>query len=299
MAITYEQFNIPFAPVNDNPNIGGEHKSYWPLPTRHHRLADYHFVARKYHDVVWEGGVPPSGKYVYYFHGSGGSWLNSNNDGFIKTLVNAGICVITPMFFSTEQSSKTPYRYGYGNVNAPHFMSHFIKTGLWVDAAYRHALTLPANSKFVFLGHSMGAAAALTWAANFSTGPVHTTLAPGFKGIITNGATVGGLGNFTWNDLVRNLSTLSQIVSRLRHDIKAIILYADNDAYAPPDYARRLEMVAGRSGFSRPQYFLSPGNYGHSWYNLRPDLVLMWCNQLLNDATITQRDGITPAVSVA
>lgn len=299
MAIVFDDFFIPLAPVGSSGLVGNfGHASYWPLPSSHYKREDYQFDTRRYYDSSWPNGEPPSGRYVFLFHGSGATGHVSASAPHIRAMVNAGICVIHPLFFGVRNSSPSPYRYNYGNVNAPHFMSHFIKTAIWPEAVYKWALdNLSPDSAFMFLGHSMGAGACVAWGSNFFGRSVSGSFDPRYKGMVANAATVAGLGDNTWNDVMRNINTLSQIIYLLRTGQRVILTYSNLDGYAPPDYSRRLQMAI-RPG--RDIYMVSPGNQPHSWMGLNDAtgaMVLLWVNQVLSGAEVTERDGVTPAVA--
>lgn len=299
MAIVTEDFFIPLAPVGSSGLVGSYgHASYWPLPSRLYKRENYQFDTRKFYDDSWPDGEPPSGRYVFYFHGSGASGPLSVNAPQLKAMVDAGICVIQPLYFNVRNSSQTPFRYGYGNVNAPHFMSHFIKTAIWPEAAYKWALdNLPSDSTFMFLGHSMGAGACVAWGSNFFGRSVSGSFDPRYKGMVANAATVAGLGDNTWNDVMRNINTLSQMIYLLRSGQRVILTYANLDGYAPPDFSRRLQMAMRGD---RDVYMVTPGNQPHSWMGLNSvtaAMTLMWVEQVLTGSVVTERDGVTPAIA--
>lgn len=225
-------------------------------------------------------------RFVFYFHGAGSSGFLEGP--LVDQLLSSGYYVILVMAPNAPGSDRIPYRYGYGNVNAPHYTAHFIKDGWWVETSSPLFSDFP-QAKAVLIGHSKGGTACLSWAAGY-TG--RSSLPPQLKGIIANGATVGGLGNGSWNDVNRNINSLSPIIAGLK--AKTILAYADNDAFAPPDYARRLQTVIPPDAET---YMMSPGDFPHQWVNTPEGapIVVNWVNQLMNDQPILNVDG-SPAV---
>lgn len=224
---------------------------------------------------------------VFYFHGSGAAGPISGP--LVNKLTGAGYRVVALTYFGSGESSVSPFKYSYGNVTAPEFTQLFIKTSYWVKAAIKGSGVLGSGpSNIVLLGHSMGASAVLAYLAGYA-GEVDPLFWPVFKGAIVNGATVGGLGNNSWNDVNRNINTLSGIVNLVEG--KVIMTYSDNDPYCPPDYAKRIQAAI------RPDseiYLTSPGPLGHSWMNAseaNAQTVLNWVNQLINDEPIRNSDG--------
>lgn len=255
----------------------------YPMPSVRLNASDYKLSARVSYDDSFT-----TDKLCFYFHGSGST--DFLEGPLLDALLADGFSVVCTMALGSGSSSPSPYRYGYGNVNAPHFLAHFIKDAWWVEsviAAYEPGFDASTG---VILGHSRGAAAALAWAAGYSG---RTSFPEGLKGVVASGATVAGLGDLSWNDVNRNINTLSGIVNRLR--VKTIMAYGNLDTYGPPDYARRLQMAIPEGAET---YMVTPGDAGHNWTNSAEysHLAAMWAGQIVSDAEVTDKDG-NPAVT--
>lgn len=257
----------------------------YPMPSVKYDPTTMHFAVR----VAYDDEVPSKGS-VIYFHGSGTT--GPLTGPLFDALVAAGYTLYSVQYFGVGDSSPNPFRYGYGNVNAPHFTSHFIKSGWWVEAAVR-ALAPSIPTDVVLLGQSFGAAALLTWSAGY-TGT--KTVLPNIKGILANGATVAGLGDLSWNDVNRNINSLTPIVQQLKD--RTLMVYGGQDQYAPPDYVKRLQMAIP---LDTETYVLTPGStYGHTWINESPAnaaLVVEWVDQLIDGLPILRGGGSSvPAI---
>src|SRR5690606_1214287 len=256
----------------------------FPMPASVYNASTYRLALRQtYDDALLDSN---NVRMVFYFHGAG-------SPGFLEgplvdQLVSSGYFVIMIMAPNAPGSDRIPYRHGYGNVNAPHFTAHCIKDAWWGEVG-GILLENSTQAQGVFIGHSKGGTACLSWAAGY-TG--RTSLPSNLKGIIANGSTVGGLGNGSWNDVNRNINSLSPIVAQLK--AKTILAYANNDAFAPPDYARRLQTVIPPDAET---YMMSPGDFPHQWMNTPEGapIVIDWVGQLMDDQPILNVDG-SPAV---
>lgn len=275
MAIVFSDTQIPLPPGFPLPS-----------PTRYN-AANFYYAARLYFDdaVNYPGQRP----LVVYFHGSSATTYLTGP--LLNALCAEGYQVLAIMTLGVLSPSN-PFRYGYGNVSAPHFTAHFIKDAFWVEAAMS-ALNLddPSGTDVVALGHSRGAAACLAWAAGYSG---RTSFPARLKGVFASGATVAGLGDLSWNDMNRNINTMSGIVNLLKP--KTVMAYGNIDAYGPPDYSRRLQMALPEGVTDK--YFVTPGDAPHEWTNMTAyaPLAAMWVKQLLTGATITDKDG-NPAIA--
>src|SRR5690554_6707763 len=165
----------------------------FPMPSSAYDPTSFHLAMRETYDtdLIDAGNL----KVVMYFHGSG-------SPGFLEgpivdLLVSEGYFVIMAMAPNAPGSSRIPFRHGYGNVNAPHYTAHFIKEAWWVETLVR-ATDMPNSAKIVLFGHSKGGSAVVSWAAG-NTG--REVFPSNIKGIIANGTTVGGLGQYNWNDV--------------------------------------------------------------------------------------------------
>lgn len=248
MAILFKQFeNIPLA---------SGYKARFPLDK-----ADYNFSARVHYSDTWTTPKP----LVVYLHGSGATGYTTNTDSFISGLVNAGYGVLAIRYFGKADSSKPPFPSGYGNVNSPMLMSLFIKQAWFVEAAIEFSKNNLLNeidpdiklSDIIYLaGYSFGGSSAIAWSS--LAGTVGFSQSSDVRGIITFGATTAGIGGFKWNNITRNLGTMSYMIQAIQHDI--VYCYNDLDDYAPPDYSRRLQysVPTGKRG-----YFISLGKKGH------------------------------------
>lgn len=223
--------------------------------------SSYNFSGRIHYDDSWSSNKP----LIIYLHGSGAAGYTSNTDPFITGLVNAGYGVFGIRYFNIADSSTAVTPMGYGNVNSPMFMSFFIQQAWFVEAAIQFAKAQFVNgadtsiklSNVIYLvGYSVGGSAAITWSS--IAGLVGFSPKTTIKGIVTFGATIAGLGGKKWNNVNRNLASISFMIQSIQHDI--IYCYNDLDDYAPPDYSRRLQYSVPRG---RKGYFVSMGGVGH------------------------------------
>lgn len=270
MAIAYKDVQIPLAAGH-------------PMAMAVQHPEDYYFGMRIYYDDAWPG--EETGRtIVAYFHGSGATAYLTGP--LLNELIAKGYPVAATMNLGSPQSSENPFRFGYGNVNAPHFYSSFIKLAWWPRAAVEYLIG-QYGSDIVLCGHSAGGTASLAFTSrNFHPLPVP----PQVKGVFSSGATVGGLGNGSWNDVMRNISTMSAVIDGLR--LRTIVAAGDADAFGPPDYQRRIQL-----GYKEGSevYFVSPGNLGHDWTNSSAGAPLAagWVDQLAKGQTILNRHGLT------
>lgn len=230
----------------------------------------------------------PHDEMVIYFHGSGGGLIPTIlKDGFL----NEGYSVLSSCYFNSYKSWQSPFRYNYGNTGAPHFSSLWIKHAWWVRSTVEYALTTFTPIKIVLVGHSMGASAVLAYLAGY-TGfggdvPSHV------QGSLVAGATVGGLGDLSWNDINRNINSMTNMVAL--NPTRTIMGYGDNDVFAPPDYVKHIQMALPAV---TDTYIVSPGDAPHAWI-ADPSFYtcgVMWTKQLMDGAPITDRLG-NPAVA--
>lgn len=251
----------------------------------------YQFATRIYYDNTWVGGIvgrPAIG----YLHGSGTTAFLPTNAPLVTNIIGKGNALVSMLALGIPPSSREPFRFGYGNVNSPHFMAGFIKDAFWAEAMYNFLLNSLGNGANVaILGQSMGAGAAVAWSAGMSGRTSFNTSR--FKGIMANAATVAGLGDGSFNTVVRNVSTMSYMIERLK--TKAVLTYGDADVYAPPEYARR---VQSRIPVGKDTYVLTPGNHPHGWMNTAQGAPIAadWVNRLVREQTIVDRFG-NPAVA--
>lgn len=274
MAILHKDIQIPLA-------------SGHPLPSNRYNESDYYYAARIYYDSSWSN-EERGRTLVPYFHGSGAS--DYLTGPLLDGLIAMGYPVVAVMNFGSGASPASPFRYGYGNVYSPHFYSMFIKHSWWVRSAVDYLAGAYQNANIVLAGHSMGASASLSYT---SSQVMPSPVSPRVIGVFSSGATVGGLGNGSWNDVMRNIATLSKIINGLR--VRTIVAAGDADAFGPPDYQRRIQL-GWREGSE--VYFLSPGNYGHGWTNelVPSSFAVNWIDQLARGAQVLTRLGVPASV---
>ena len=238
-----------------------------------------------YRGVSYEEDSQPVKGIVFYFHGSGAN-APLNNGALVQDLTQAGYRVVSITMLNHGNSTPSGFRYGYGNVNDPDFTSLFIKTAWWV------ATVMSSNLKdglpYMIVGHSMGASATLSYLAHYAQQP-EVLADPNYKGAILNGATVGGTGDFSWNDVSKNLAIIGGMVSLIEPGKRLLLCYTDNDAYCPPDYAKRVQTMIPTDA---DVYITSPGAFGHSWMNSTNSwIVKNWVEQLYNDQPLLTASG--------
>lgn len=248
-------------------------------PYLHHTRINY--------DSSWTQG--PGGRPIIGFlHGSGAT--THLTGPLLEALIAQGFTVVSFMSLGAGQSTRMPFRFGYGNVNSPHFMGHFIKDAYWAEAAYNRLVAInnalnANNQPIAILGQSKGAMAAVAWAAGMT---LRNSFADAFKGIVCNAPTAAGLGNGSFNLMPRTVSTMSYFVERIK--CKSVLMFGDLDVYAPPEYARRIQTAVPDG---KETYIIAPGNFGHGWMSTveGAPLAASWVNQLVRTGTILDRFG--------
>lgn len=263
------------------------------LPVNHPQAYDgqpmegYYYSIRAYYENFW--GKPEESKrpIVLYFHGSGSTGPTPPTSTILKKLIAKGFNYFSCQYFNVGNASETPFQYGYGNVNAPRFDDLNIKLAWWVRSCVEEVRRLYPDCPIVIYGHSMGASAALAW------GSGETGWDPEFPvtGIVSSGATVAGLGTGTWNEIWRNISSMSSLC--WRHKVNTIMAHADDDPFGPPEYAMRLQMSLKKDS---PVYALSAGIGGHDWSAKNPDLLVKWITEILYGRQVTDKNG-KPAIT--
>jgi pimeloyl-ACP methyl ester carboxylesterase len=247
----------------------------------------YLFHTRINYDSSWPqgaGGRPIVG----YLHGSGATGHLTGN--LLDALIAKGFVVVSLMALGYGASSREPFVYGYGNVNSPHFMGHFIKDGFWAEAVYTriNAINTSLNGgaqPVMLMGQSMGSTAAVAWASGMA---LRTGFAPAFRGIVVNAPTGAGLGNGAFNHMPRMLSTMTAMVERIQ--CRSVLMFGDLDVYAPPEYARRVQSSIPEG---KDIYVIAPGNYDHNWMGsvAGAPQAANWADQIMRGATILDRFG--------
>lgn len=214
---------------------------------------------------------------ILFFHGSGG---RGDLSVLFPALVAQGYRILSLMNLNSGDSDTSLFRHGYYATFEPQFMSRFIKDAYYVKIAVEQ---VPLGTPFLLLGHSQGASGILGYLAGLA-GPPRSF---GYRGSLCNGATIGGLGDFSWNDVMRNLNQLGGVLSQLR--LPAHLVYGNQDAYAPPDYAKRLQLYM-------PQHstMLSAGNRGHNWLDTSDGTALVtgWIDQIWDGVPVTTLQGV-------
>lgn len=263
----------------------------FPMPSYMYDPSDYHLQIRSYVDDTWSSydGM------VLYFRGSGASGWPDINSPLVQEIVGKKYYLAVLSSFGVAGSSEaSPYRYGYGNVNAPHFTSHWIRTAWEVTSALEFFGNIPLP--FAILGHSRGAAAALAWGAGYcgedALGPDDY---PMLKGIVAAAPTTAGRGGYRWNDMPRNINSMSNLMAL--NKVKTLACWGGADDLAPPDYVKRIQQVIPEG---KDTYVLTPGpDFGHNWIGSAAGapIVARWIEQVMTDSPITLADGVTPAVA--
>ena len=236
---------------------------------------------------------PANGKSVVYMQGSGGRSPPSDSHTIITALTEAGYGVFSPGW---SVKPYDPYRYNYGSVSQPQVMHRLMKISLiletMLNATDPHA---PSSTDFVVLGRSLGATASLAWAARYHDPAL--SFQPNLKGIIADGATSGGLGNLSWNDMNRTIAEMSQLIALNKVPEKTLIVYGAEDEYAPSDYYQRLRVV-----LPDETRMVHVPESSHSWMNQSLEnaaIAVRWVDQLIAGDVITLVDGVTPAIAGA
>lgn len=265
----------------------------------------YVLPAKIYRDSTWGADIGAR-PIVIYLHGSGSTDFITGP--LVDSLIERGIAVAAVMApgalanphwpNETGDLSGPRYRYGYGNVNAPEFIGLFCKDAWWAETAVLGISALYPDNPKCLLGHSRGGSASLAWSAGYAARKGVELDQFNMKGVISSGATVAGLGNYSWNDMNRNLNIMSQIVANLNAR-KHLLCYADEDAFGPPDYVQRLKLMAPTASVNErgTTYFLSAGPYGHPWTNAPESAhqAAQWALELLTDSPIMTIAGV-PAI---
>ncbi|UFS66935.1 hypothetical protein LO749_20805 [Paracoccus denitrificans] len=294
----------------------------FPWPSRRHEAAQAEVVNSIMGETQWFGwwamqrmvadtsislGAPL--EIIVYLPGSGSTTLLDQNTPFVQDLLAGKMqrLFISCSFMNVTStgSSVRPSRYSYGNVNSPHFTGSWIKYAAeaanHIGNVARYYAGMHQGTRIVLLGQSMGSSAHVAYLAN-----MHPQSRAYFNdlhgvdgkiaGALVNAPTQAGLGDYSWNDLPRNIRGMSDMFHRLDPSIKTLISYGDADEYAPPYYTSRVRQALKPGS---PHYLLSAGpGIGHNWMTTaagRPK-VRTWIDQLFDGTTITQVDGVTPAM---
>lgn len=279
MAVVESTMNLPLA-------------ANFPMPSYMYDPSDYHLQVRSYYDNTWTGGYDGV---VFYFRGSGATgWPDANSPLVQEILGKKYLLMVLASFGVAGASEAAPYRYGYGNVNAPHFTAHWIRTAWEVASVLEYFGSMP--TPYVILGHSRGAAAALAWGAGYcgedAAAPADY---PMLKGIVASGPTVAGIGGYSWNDMPRNINSMCNLMAL--NKVKTLACWGGADDLAPPDYVKRIQQAIPKG---KDTYVLTPGpSHGHNWTGTATGapIVARWIEQVMTDSPITLADGVTPAVA--
>lgn len=251
----------------------------------------YHAVER-----IHESNIPPGGiqGVVIFLHGSGATVPIPSITA--RALTQAGFIVhavvdlgYLPLLIGLGKgSSESPNKFAYGATANPMFTARGIKSAFWVEAAVQSYLnSQDAHLPMVIWGHSLGAQAALAWAAGYAD--YYTPPPSNYRGMLADGCTGGSLGDGSFNSPYRLISTLSNMIALKRVPGPLVMAYGDHDASAPPDLARRLQVLADQD-----TYFVTPGPYGHQWFQEssdRANIGVAWCSQIINRQPILTASG--------
>lgn len=271
MAIFYYDIDIPLP-------IG------YPMPHQYEDPTVFKIKARRFID-----NAIAQTKTLVFLPGSNNSSPSIGNT-LITQLCNNGYEVITCGWLMYPY---TPYRFTYGNDEDPTYATHWIRVAWYAQALIEYCNNVLGKVPVV-IGQSRGASAAIAWASGYCTDANVCSI----KGMLTVGAAGGGNGNFQYANQLRTVNRLSSLLGLLDNiTYKLLLAYGGNDAFAPADFQRRIQMTIPKNG---NVFMINPGNtYSHSWMfdPTGAALAVNWCNQINNGLTITLPDGTTPAVA--
>jgi len=273
----------------------------FPLPTtgtEAFNRPDYNAMGWR---LQYESGLitNPAAKVVFYFHGSGAT--QPANIAWLNDLLAAGYIVFQPMqlgywvdplYACPEEvvGSRSPYRFNYGPTQAPSYISLQCKSAWMVQSALEYFLSNYPQTDITFVGHSLGAQSIVSWSAGYADGRTY-----GIRGLLASGPTFGTDAAGTFHDLNRTIIAMGQAVALIRH--KAILAWGNLDPLAPPDYARRVQLMVPRN---KNTYVVSPGDGDHYW-DTDPAFyahAVNWTRQIAENLTILDKDG-NPAIAGA
>ncbi len=217
---------------------------------------------------------------VYFFNGASTLLPPGQTNALVAQLARSGYRVVAPGW---QLLPYDPYKYGYGSSSEPQHLHRWIKAA-WLaqsvieqDQGYSGLQRLDRAS-YVVVSRSLGATAVLALGADYIAPTEAAIKEPGCKGVIADGATLGGLGGNRWNDMNRTLGELSQMIALNTIPEKTVLSYGGLDDYFPEAYQDCLRAVvpAGMRMIRR-----IGGN--HSWFTREknPGLVERWIGQLM------------------
>lgn len=271
----------------------------YPCPVR--RPSDYTEHQGVYFrgaEICYESYEQNKKGIVLYFHGSGGG--PTRQYALSDAINDLGYTYIGINELGHGDSGPLTYRTGYGNVNNPEFQNRWIKTAWWIKTVmdYLKPRLESTGEKVVILGHSMGATGTIAYLAGYADFDevgvdTHVDKYKDYlKGVMVNGATIGGLGTFSWNDVNRNINGMSQMLRLAQYaKVRMLITYSDNDSYAPPDYVKRLQLALQKDDLT---YLVSSGDRGHAWTGKsreNADIAASWVDSLMTDKPILLLNG--------
>lgn len=264
--------------------------SNFPMPNSMFSASNYKFQAKIFEDDA----STPSGTVIAH-RGAGATNFHGDSDPIITELVGLGYRVVSFAYWDVEGSSSDPFRYGYGNVNSPHYSAFWIRNAWEVESTVDWFETEYPSEPYVLYGHSRGATACIAWGAGFcGIDAPATSTRTDLKGIVANGPSGGGLGSNRWNDPNRLMNSLSNALAL--NTVKMILSHGGLDDFIPPDMMKRIQQVIP---LEAETYVLTPGpSFVHAWTNTSEGapILAMWVDQLMKGDPITLADGVTPAV---
>lgn len=245
-------------------------------------LATRGLYGKLFVESSWAGGVGSRG--IIALQRGSGSTEEPVVNTFITRCINNGFAVLVWSFPGYWISPPSFYRYGYGNVNSPMFTGHLIKDAWTTQTMLDYLDANYPDNPIVLVGHSRGAAAQVAWNAGLTGRTLQTRV----RGVLAMGATMGGLGDLSWNDMMRNLNTISGLINLSTK--RLLLAYGDEDTYAPTDYVHRLQIAID---ITKDVFVLSPGAMPHVWYTSDPgaSYAAEWARQLMAQVTILDRNG--------
>lgn len=232
-------------------------------------------------NVVVDTAVSTIGT-VYFFNGSSTLLPPDQTNALVAELALSGYRVVAPGW---QLLPYDPYKSNYGSVAEPQHLHRWIKAA-WLaqsvieqDQAHSGPQHLDRSS-YVVVSRSLGATAVLALGADYIAPTEAAIKEPGCKGVIADGATLGGLGGNRWNDMNRTLGELSQMIALNTIPEKTVLSYGGLDDYFPEAYQNCLRPVVPAG-----MRMIRKIEGSHSWFTRgkNPTIVVGWVNKLMAD----------------